>query len=680
MAKVTINGKVLEVENGKTIIQVCDEIGVEIPRFCYHEKLKIAGNCRMCLVEIENMPKPIASCAMQATDGMNIHTDSPMVKKAREGVMEFLLINHPLDCPICDEGGECELQDQAMVYGRGKSRFEENKRAVEKQNFGPLIKPHMTRCIHCTRCIRFSTEVAGVEELGATGRGEDMEVGTYIKKSITSELSGNMIDICPVGALTSKPFAFKARSWELRKTYSIDVHDAVGSNIRIDSRGLEVMRILPFYNYDINEEWISDKTRFAYDGLKNQRLDKPYIRHNGRLIPATWEEAINKIKAELKNTKAEEIAAIAGGLTDCETLKVMKDILDEIGSPHMDFAREGIFFDSKKRSSYLFNTTIAGIEESDLCLIIGANPRQEATLVDARIRKRYLQGDYDVYTIGCASNFIYEIKDLGDKSRIIDQILSGKHKICKEFAKAKKPMMIIGYGALKGEEGRVILAKLAEIANEYNFINKDWNGFNILHRSASTVGALDIGFVPGENGRNYKQILDNIKRGIIKILFVLGDDELDPNKLKDDGLVIYIGHHGDKTANVADIILPGAAYTEKDATYVNLEGRAQRTYIAVPPPGEAKTDWEILLNIVRMMKIKLPYSNLDELRQEMSKLAPSFSNLNMIIKEKWNKISTKSTIEEKRITPVEIDYYLSNAICRASQTMANCVKELVNGK
>lgn len=674
MAKITINDKSYEVEDGKTIIQVCDEVGVEIPRFCYHKKLNIAGNCRMCLVEVEKSPKPVASCAVQVANGMVIKTDSPKVKAAREGVMEFLLINHPLDCPICDQGGECDLQDQAMAYGKASSRFEQEKRAVEDKDFGPLIKTHMTRCIHCTRCVRFATEVAGAEELGSIGRGEDTEIATYLNQAVSSELSGNMIDLCPVGALTSKPYAFKARSWELKRTYSIDIHDAVGSNIMVDSRGLEVMRILPNYNDEINEEWISDKTRFAYDGLKNQRLDKPYIRKDGRLVPCSWDEALNKIFKAVRSVKPEEVAAIAGDLTDCETMLVMKDILKSIGSSNMDVFSDSVTFDPSKRSSYLFNSTILGIEESDLCLMIGANPRHEATIINAGIKKREREGNYPIYTIGCSDNLNYESRNIGDDVKIIDKLLSGKHEVCKQFNKAKKPMMIVGYGAINGKDGKALLAKLTELAEKYGFVTQDWNGFNILHRSSSVVGALDLGFASSSNSKTYSQIIDAYKRGVLKLLFILGDDNFDPNKLKCDGTSVYIGHHGDKAAGYADIVLPGASYTEKDATYVNLEGRAQRTYKAVQPPGEAKSDSEILLRIAELLGINLPYQTLSQIRDRMAQIAPSFANIDKVIKAKWQKINSKGSIEKTTIEPLGIDYYLSNVICRASVTMANCVK------
>lgn len=680
MAKITINNKEYEVEDGKTIIQICDENGIEIPRFCYHDKLNIAGNCRMCLVEIANIPKPVASCAMQASDGMIISTNSQMVKKAREGVMEFLLINHPLDCPICDQGGECDLQDQAMAYGKGKNRFQEEKRAVEDKYFGPLIKTHMTRCIQCTRCIRFSDEIAGTSELGAISRGEDMEVISYLNKTVTSELSGNLIDLCPVGALTSKPYAFKARSWELKKTYSIDVHDAVGSNIRIDSRGLEVLRILPSQNDEINEEWISDKTRFSYDGLKNQRIGKPYIRKNNRFESVSWEEAFKKIADIYKKALPQEIAAIGGDLSDCETMLVMKDILQSKGSFNMDVLNEEIAFDISNRASYIFNSSILGIEKSDLCLIIGANPRHEATMVNARIRKRYMQGKYPVYGIGCASNQTYEIKDLGDNPAVLEEILVGKSEICKELKKAKNPMMIIGYGAISGKGGKKVLANLAQIAEKYGFITKDWNNFNILHRTASIVGALDIGFIPQNGGGNTKKILEEYQKGNIKLLFILANDNVNPSDLKGEGAIVYIGHHGDNTANYADIILPGAAYTEKDGTYVNLEGRAQRCYRAVQPPGQARADWQILIDLSNYLNIKLEYDNLDKLREKMVKISPVFGNLNNVNKEKWKEINAHGEITQKNIKPLDINYYLSNSICRASQTMANCVKEIVNNK
>ena len=648
---------------------------VEIPKFCYHDRLKVAGNCRMCLVEVEGAKKLVASCATPISGGMVVHTDSEKVKKAREGVMEFLLINHPLDCPICDQGGECDLQDQTMAYGKGDSRFSENKRSIEDKDIGPLIKTHMTRCIHCTRCIRFSNDIAGTKELAAFGRGETMEVSTYLQHTVTSELSGNMIDICPVGALTSRPYKFKARSWELVKTESIDVLDAVGSNIRVDSRGSEVLRILPRLNEDINEEWISDKTRFAYDGLKNQRLDRPYVKIDGKLTPVSWEEALSFIKDKVKQVKADEMAAITGDLVDSESILVLRDIMKSLGSPHIDCMQEGAKFDFRHRCSYIFNSSIAGIEKSDLCLIIGANPRYEATMINARIRKRWLQGNYKIYSIGEKLDLTYPVQHLGDNPKRLSEILQGKHKILNALEKAKYPMMILGYGALQGEDWQEMLYVCNNIANKYGFINDDWNGFNVLHRSASRVAALDLGFVPEKNGMHVDQILNATNNHSIKLLYLLAADEIDTTTLRNDCFIIYQGHHGDKSALVADVILPGAAYTEKNATYVNLEGRAQRTRKAVHTPGEAKEDCLILMLLANNLDIKLPYSNKEEFENKLTKEVSCFRNIGSIVKAKWQDFGIKGNLLDKRIKSLKMNYYLSDSICRASKTMARCVDQ-----
>jgi NADH-quinone oxidoreductase subunit G len=679
MPKLVINGKTIEVEQGLTLIQACELAGVEIPRFCYHEKLRVAGNCRMCLVEVEKSPKPVASCAMPVAEGMVVHTDSPLVKKAREGVLEFLLINHPLDCPICDEGGECDLQDQTLMYGRGTNRFAENKRAVEDKYMGPLVKTQMTRCIHCTRCIRFVSEIAGVEELGAVGRGEHMEVTTYVEKSITSELSGNLIDICPVGALTSKPYEFKARSWELRKTESIDVLDAVGSNIRIDVRGKEVMRILPKLHEDINEEWISDKTRFAYDGLQNQRLDVPMIKVEGKLQPTSWPEALKFLKQHLKSIVGNEIAAIVGDLVDAESIMVLKDIMLALKTPHIDCMQEGAKVDYSHRANYLFNTSIAGIEQSDLCLLIGANPRYEATLVNARIRKRWMRGNYPVYSIGSRDDLTYNVNNLGDDPKILQDIISGKHPLTKRLQNAKNPMLIIGSGALMRDDYNVILYLCSEIAKKYGFVKENWNGFNILHTAASRVAALDLGFVPQKGGMYTREILEAAKKQKIKAVYLLGADEIDTEKLKDT-FVIYQGHHGDKSAHIADIILPGVAYTEKEATYVNLEGRVQRTNAAVWPHGEAKEDWLVLKMVADILNIKLAYQTKDELRKKMGKVSSTFNIYDKVVSEKWYGCGIKGELLNQPVTSRKFNYYFTDPICRASKTMAKCVVEIWNNK
>ncbi|HUX80160.1 MAG TPA: NADH-quinone oxidoreductase subunit NuoG, partial [Alphaproteobacteria bacterium] len=601
MPKLLIDEQEIEVPEGMTVLQAAEMLGIEIPIFCYHPKLSIAGNCRMCLVEMDKSSKPVASCAMPATEGMVIRTQTPMVKKARQGVLEFLLINHPLDCPICDQGGECDLQDITMAYGGDSSRFCLNKRAVPDKDFGPLIETAMNRCIQCTRCIRFATEVAGVPELGATGRGEDMEIGTYVQKTITSELSGNMIDICPVGALTSKPYNYKARPWELSSTPSVDVFDAVGSSIRIDTRGREVMRILPRPNDEVNESWISDKTRFACDGLKYQRLDRPYVRgQDGRLQPVSWDEAFEVIVDRLQHIPGDHIAAIVGDMVDAEAMVVLKDLMAAIGSPHTDCRQDGVVIGTGPNCSYLFNTTIAGIERADFCLLIGTNPRWEAPLINARIRKNYLFNGLSVAFIGPAHEQGYPVDYLGNDPFLLEKIKSGKHHISAALKAAKRPMMILGQGALGREDGDAILSLAREIAEKYEFVHKSklplqdhWNGFNVLQTAASRVGGLDLGFLPGSKGYNVKEILNAARRKKIEAVYLLDADEIDMKSLT-SAFVIYQGHHGDRGAAIADVVLPGAAYTEKSGTYVNTEGRVQRGLKASSPPGDAKEDWKII--------------------------------------------------------------------------------------
>ncbi|MCT4635220.1 MAG: NADH-quinone oxidoreductase subunit NuoG [Rickettsiales bacterium] len=664
MPKLTIDGKEITVEEGTTVIQACEELGIEIPRFCYHPRLAIAGNCRMCLVEVERAPKPIASCAQPAMDNMVVHTNTPKVKKAREGVMEFLLANHPLDCPICDQAGECDLQDQSMAYGKGQSRYKEEKRAVVDKDFGPLIKTYMTRCIHCTRCVRFITDVAGIPEIGALYRGEDTEITTYIEKSISSELSGNIIDLCPVGALTSKPYAFKARSWELSKTESIDVLDAVGSNIRVDSRGREVMRILPRLNESVNEEWISDKTRFAYDGLKKQRLDTPYVKHKGKLKKATWDEAYKTIADRIKSLKENEIGAIAGDLIDVEAMLALKELWAALGSDNLDCRQYNEKINSSNRGDYIFNTSIAGIEDADFCLIVGSNPRKEAAILNARIRK----SEAKIALLGTKADLTYEYEYLGEELNTLEDILKGKHPIAKQVKEAKKPMLILGSQVISLDDGTEIITLCKLIAEKYNFIQEDWNGFNILQRAAARVGALDIGFVPGDKGYNVEQILEKTK-----LVYLLGADEVDITKLKDK-FVIYQGSHGDKGAHAADVILPGCAYTEKDSTYVNLEGRVQRAHKASSPPGEAKEDWKIICELSSVIGKILSYSSLWDIRDKLCEIAPHFANIGQIKKEEFVINSRKYHCDTKVIRYNDSNYYLTDPICRASVTMSKCAK------
>ena len=572
MAKVIVDGIELEVANGSTVLQAAEAAGKEIPRFCYHERLSIAGNCRMCMVEIEKMPKPVASCALPVSEGMVIKTDTEMVRKARRGVMEFLLINHPLDCPICDQGGECDLQDEAMGYGRDASRYDENKRSVAQPDWGPLVKTTMTRCIHCTRCIRFSTEVAGVSELGATARGENMQVGTYIEKALSSELSGNIIDLCPVGALTSKPYAFTARPWELRKTDGVDVLDAVGASIRIDARGAEVLRILPRRNDEVNEEWLGDKSRFSMDGLKRRRLDRPWLRENGKLRPATWDEAFAVIAERVKATAPDRLGAISGDLCDVESMLALKDLFAALGSQNIDCRQDGATADASRRAFYIFNSTISGIDDADALLIVGSNPRHEAPVLNARIRKRFLSSGLRVGVVGEAHDFTYAFEHLGSSPDVLDALMNMKHPFAEVLKTAERPMIILGAGALGRPDGAALHAAAWRLAVQFNMLNADWHGFNVLQHAAARVGALDIGFLPGLRGKTTREMLG----GGVDLLWLLGADELETHAIGADTFVVYQGHHGDAGAARADVILPGAAYTEKDGTYVNTEGRVQQ--------------------------------------------------------------------------------------------------------
>ena len=673
MPKLTIDGIELEVEPGITVLQACEQAGAEIPRFCYHERLAIAGNCRMCLVSMERAPKPIASCAMPAADGMVIRTNTPEVQKMRKGVMEFLLINHPLDCPICDQGGECDLQDQAMAYGLDHSRYLDNKRAVEEKNMGPLIKTFMTRCIHCTRCIRFAQDIAGVPELGAVGRGEHLEITTYMERAMTSELSGNVIDLCPVGALTSGPYAFGARSWELEKTESIDVLDAVGSNIRVDSRGPVVMRVLPRLNDDVNEEWISDKTRFAYDGLKSQRLDQPYVRRNGRLQPATWAEALAAVAERLKGLDGSKVAALAGNLVDCESMVALKDLMAGLGSPNLDCRQDGAKLDSTWRSAYLFNTTIAGIEDADACLIVGTNPRWEAPLINLRLRKRSVAGDFAVGVLGPEVDLTYDYQALGNEPGTLAAMATGDHPFAKVLKRATRPMLILGMGALTRPDSAAILAAARKIAEDTGIIREEegWNGFNVLHTAAARVGGLDLGLVPGAGGRDTEAILQGATQGDIEAVYLLGADEIDMARLG-GAFVVYQGHHGDAGATRADVILPGAAYTEKNATYVNTEGRVQLGRLAVFPPGEAREDWKILRALSEAMGAKLPYDSLDEVRARLTAVNPVFATIDTVAASPWGDFGTAGEVRSDPFVPPIDNFYMTDPISRVSETMAEC--------
>ncbi|MEI8275528.1 MAG: NADH-quinone oxidoreductase subunit NuoG [Hyphomicrobiales bacterium] len=674
MTKVIIDNVEIEVAPELTLLQACEQAGAEIPRFCFHERLSIAGNCRMCLIEVKGgPPKPVASCAMNVRDlrpGPNgeppvMFTKSPMVKKAREGVMEFLLINHPLDCPICDQGGECDLQDQAMAYGVDHTRFQENKRAVEDKYIGALVKTSMNRCIQCTRCIRFSAEVAGVAELGATGRGEDMEITTYLEKAMTSELQSNVVDLCPVGALTSKPYAFAARPWELIKTQSVDVMDAVGSAIRIDTRGREVMRILPRTNEDVNEEWISDKTRHVVDGLRTQRLDQPYVRENGRLRPATWKEAFALIADKMRPVTSGKVGALAGQLAAVEDMFALKSVMSALDVKNMDARYPGSPLHPKfGRASYLFNSTIAGIEQADAIMLIGTNPRREAPVLNARIRKRWRQGNLVVGVVGEQADLTYPYTYLGAGPDSLAQFVTHPP------AKKERPMFIIGQGALNRADGGAILGMAAKAAASLGVIKDGWNGFNILHTEASLVGALDIGFVPGEGGLDTGGML---KSGALDVLFLLGVDEVD---VPAGPFVVYIGTHGDRGAHRADVILPGAAYPEKSGTYVNTEGRVQMANRAAFPPGDAREDWAILRALSEVLGCKLPYDTLGGLRQALYTAHPHMMKLDQIVPgngaDIGNLAKLGGTAEKSALVSPVTNFYFTNPIARASAVMAEC--------
>ncbi|MBN9561626.1 MAG: NADH-quinone oxidoreductase subunit G [Alphaproteobacteria bacterium] len=674
MAKVTVDGIEVEVPNGSTVLQACEAAGKEIPRFCYHERLSIAGNCRMCLVEIERAPKPVSSCSFPVADNMVVKTDSPMVRNGRRGVMEFLLINHPLDCPICDQGGECDLQDQALGYGMDHSRYKENKRAVKDKDLGPLVKTVMTRCIQCTRCIRFVSEVAGVPDLGATSRGENMEVGTYVERALGSELSGNIIDLCPVGALTSKPYAFTARPWELKKTDGIDVLDAVGTNIRIDSRGPEVLRILPRINNDVNEEWLGDKSRFFVDGLKRRRLDRPWVRRDGRLVPASWAEAFATIAQRLQGVPGERIGAVAGDLCDAESMLALKDLMAALGSANLDCRQDGARLDASRRDFYLFNSSIAGIEEADALLLVGSNPRHEAPVLNARIRKQWLHTNMPLGVIGPAADLTYAATTLGDGPGAISALLDGSHSFAPMLRDAKKPMIVVGQGALRRPDGAAVLAACWKLAAAFGGLSAGWHGFNVLHTAAARVGALDLGFVPGPGGRGFESMLG----GRVDVLWLLGADEFDTARIGADTFVVYQGHHGDRGAARADVILPGAAFTEKPGTYVNMEGRVQRGLLAVYPPGQAREDWRIVRAFSEVIGRTLPYNDLPALRKRLEQANPVFARVGFLPRfgagDESGPAGDPTAMSAAPLAPAVTNYYQTDAITRASPTMAACTE------
>ncbi len=673
MPTAKVNGVDVEFEPGMTVLQVAELAGEEIPRFCYHERLSIAGNCRMCLVEVKpGPPKPQASCALPCADKQEIFTNTPMVKKAREGVLEFLLINHPLDCPICDQGGECDLQDETLGYGRDDTRYGENKRAVEEKYMGPLIKTVMTRCIQCTRCVRFITEVAGQSEIGMIGRGEDAEITTYLESAVTSELSANVVDLCPVGALTHKPWAFNYRPWELKKTESVDVMDAVGSAIRVDSRGAEVMRVLPRTHEGVNEEWISDKTRHACDGLMRQRLDRPYVRKGGKLQPATWGEAFDAVAAAIGKAGPGRTGVIAGDLQDAESMKAALDLFKGLGVTSLDCRQDGAAIGGGAREAYLFNTTIAGLEDCDALLIIGANPRLDAPLINARIRKRWVASPLRVGLIGEAVDLTYGYDYLGAGPSTLAEVISGDHSFAEVLKGAKTPAVIVGAGALVGEGGAALLAQVAKLAATFNLVREGWNGFNVLHTAAARVGGLDLGFLPGEGGLTAPQM---VEPGALDVLVLLGADEIDLSRT--DATVIYLGTHGDAGAHRADVILPGAAYTEKAGLYVNTEGRVQMANRAVFPKGEAREDWAILRALSDRLGHTLPYDTLAALRERLFAEHPTFGQIDYA-----PGATTAAGFDLGQVgageasaatlTQPACDFYLTNPIARASVTMAEC--------
>lgn len=674
MAIAKVNGVEVEFEPGMTVLQVAELAGEEIPRFCYHERLSIAGNCRMCLVEVKpGPPKPQASCALPAAEGQEIFTKTPMVKKAREGVMEFLLINHPLDCPICDQGGECDLQDQAMGYGRDDSRYEENKRAVEEKAMGPLIKTVMTRCIQCTRCVRFITEVAGSPEIGLISRGEDVEITTYLGAAVTSELSANVIDLCPVGALTSKPYAFEARPWELKKTESIDVMDALGSSIRVDARGNAVLRVLPRVNDDVNEEWISDKTRYAVDGLQRQRLDRPYVRSaDGKLKPATWAEAFAAVASKIKAAKPERIGVIAGDLQDAESLKATKDLFTSLGVKNLDSRQDGTALGYGPRESWLFNSTIAGIENADVVLFVGANPRLEAPVLNARFRKQWIAGKTRFGVIGEQAELTFGYDYLGAGAQTLSGLAKSKSDFVAALKAAERPAIIIGQGALARADGAAILKAAAGLAKTMKVVREGWNGWNVLHTAAARVAGLDMGFIPAEGGLS---TADMLKPGALDVLFLLGADECETAAT--GAFKIYLGTHGDAGAHKADVILPGAAYTEKNGLYVNLEGRVQTGKRAVFPKGEAKEDWSILRALSEVLGHKLPYDSLDQLRAKLFADHPTFGQIDYApgsVPTVFD-VGALGGAGEVSDAPFESPikaFHLTNPIARASVTMAEC--------
>ena len=678
MISIKIDNKQYQVPEGITVIQACEVANIEIPRFCYHEKLKIAGNCRMCLVEMKNVPKPVASCATNVFPDMEIFTDSKMVTEARSGVSEFLLLNHPLDCPICDQAGECDLQDQTLIHGKDYSRFSEVKRAVKEKDFGPLIQTQMTRCIHCTRCVRFVEDVAGTSEIGAFSRGENMEVSTYLSKTLETELSGNIIDLCPVGALTSKPYSSTARSWELTKTNSIDIMDATGSNVRIDSKGFEVMRVLPRSNESINEEWISDKTRFSYDGLKYQRLDKCYSKKLGKLQEVSLESAVSEVAKYFKEFNQDQIAALSGNLSSIEEVFILKEFLNKLGVNQIDCRSYNSKIEGKDQSSYIFNSKISGIDQADLFLFIGVNPRKESPIINARIRRAVVERKVPAFSVGFNGNLTYEYENLGSKINILTNILDGKSEISSLIKNSQNPMLIFGSGVFDHRDGKQIISLIKKIAQECGFIKEGWNGFNMLHHNASLTGALDVGFFSEQI--NHKEIIDKFNQGKIKLLYLLGADssslknKLIRSKKNADSIIIYQGTHGNIGANIADIILPAIAYTEQEATYINIEGRIQRTARVVPKIDGSYDVLEIFSKIAKDIGISLDFSSRDELLAKIKENHPRFNNLEEIQSRSWQKKAEKIEIDgDVEIKTPDFNFYQTNVVSKSSKIMSNFI-------
>ncbi len=679
MPKLSIDGTEIEVVEGTTVLRACEQAGVEIPRFCFHERLSIAGNCRMCLVEQVGVPKPLASCAMPVTDGMQILTRSERVQAAREGVMEFLLVNHPLDCPICDQGGECDLQDQALYYGRVRSRYREAKRAVTDKDFGPLVKTVMTRCIHCTRCVRFMDEVAGVPELGTMGRGEDMEIVAALDGCLHSELSGNIVDLCPVGALTSKPYAFAARPWELSHTESVDVLDAAGSAIRIDSRDGRVLRVLPRVNEEINEEWIGDRARYAVDGLVVRRLDRPWLRADGAFRPVTWEAALAAVATALQAAAPERTAALMGDLAGLEGMTALADLMRARGVDSVDCRQDGGAFGPGEPASWRFNARIAGIDRADAVLLIGTNPRREAPVINARFRKRWRAAGIPIARVGPVTDLTYPVTELGAEPVVLAELAQGSHPFAEVLGQARHPLIVVGSGALARPDGAVVLGLARQLADTVGAAGAAWNGFSVLQRSAARAGGLELGLVPADGGLDASGMQAAAREGRLDFLYLLGADEIDPEAFRDT-FTVYQGHHADRGARHADVLLPGAAYTEQEATYVNTEGRPQQARPAHPPPGDARPDWKIFVALARELGSPLPYESLDGLRSRMEAAVPHLADIDQLppalpLAPFGDPDGALDAAPFEEMVP---DYYRTCPISRASATMAACARAVAD--